>query len=251
MINKTFRIIMIIIFTFLIVLTSIFVARKDYSIEDTSEAVSTEEDVSNWLKEEEGSSQEEKTTINSVESILVIQEENGVVADTTRNVDEKDTTTMSLGVVEEQEPENIDYNYDYEYFYDSSYPVAAEVWVYLKNAGWSDAAAAGAIGNMMLECGGWTMDLQPYADGGGYYGLCQWDLTYADLYYGASVEEQLSWLVESAPSALSGFGYYDYINLTDPGYAAVVFANYYERCADWAVAGRSEAAWEAYNYFVG
>lgn len=55
-------------------------------------------------------------------------------------------------------------------------PVAQQVWDAMKAKGWSDAVCAGIMGNMMAECGGSTLDLNPYChgDSGTSYGLCQW-----------------------------------------------------------------------------
>ena len=257
--NKILRAGAIIILTFIIIFVSIFAARKKISpVEDASNTMISEENTENFseiveiITEEANSIQKEETATNKTKIETTTKEmQNAAVESPQTTVKNTVTTTTTILSKEiEDTYEDIEYDYEYEYAYSGSYPVAAQVWNYLRAAGWSKAATAGAIGNMMLECGGWTMDLQPYVGGDGYYGLCQWYLEYANLYYGASVEEQLAWLVESAPAQFSGYGYYNYINLTDPGYAAIVFANYYERCADWAVAGRDSAAWEAYNYFA-
>ena len=41
------------------------------------------------------------------------------------------------------------------------YPVATYVWQFLDDAGYNDYVIAGIIGNMMVECGGHTLALQP------------------------------------------------------------------------------------------
>lgn len=54
---------------------------------------------------------------------------------------------------------------------------AERVWDYLRSLGYSEAATAGILGNMMAECGGQTLDLDPFIIGytpGFSYGLCQW-----------------------------------------------------------------------------
>ena len=51
------------------------------------------------------------------------------------------------------------------------YPVATEVWLYMKDLGWSDSVCAGIMGNMMSEVGGKTLKLDP-------------NLYYKDTYYG-------------------------------------------------------------------
>lgn len=55
-------------------------------------------------------------------------------------------------------------------------PVAQQIWNAMKSKGWSDNVCAGILGNIMAECGGGTLDIQPYAHGDGKtsYGICQW-----------------------------------------------------------------------------
>jgi hypothetical protein len=62
----------------------------------------------------------------------------------------------------------------------SEYPVATQVWLFLKEElGYSDAVCAGIIGNMMAECGGHTLNLQWNLYNASYhYGLCQWSSRY-------------------------------------------------------------------------
>lgn len=54
--------------------------------------------------------------------------------------------------------------------------IAQQVWDAMKAKGWSDEVCAGIMGNLMAECGGGTLDLNPYChgDSGTSYGLCQW-----------------------------------------------------------------------------
>ena len=133
------------------------------------------------------------------------------------------------------------------------YPVAAQVWNYLvHDMGLSESIAAGVIGNMMCECGGQTLSLQPFIYGYGYYGLCMWYLPYANgrLYAGATVEEQLSFLSETMQSNIEYFGgdWEHFLSLDNPYAAAWYFRYYYERGA-WAdIVGQN--AMKAYEYFV-
>ena len=134
----------------------------------------------------------------------------------------------------------------------AQYPVASQVWQFLKNdMGLSDPVAAGILGNMMAECGGQTLDLQPYIYGYGYYGLCMWYLEYTNgrLYWGSSVEEQLNYLKDTAEWAFNYWGYdWDYFcSLTDAYSAAYMFEIVYER-GTWASI-RGWNAYDAQNYF--
>lgn len=54
--------------------------------------------------------------------------------------------------------------------------IAEQVWNAMKAKGWSDNVCAAILGNMMAECGGNTLELNPYAggDSGTSFGLCQW-----------------------------------------------------------------------------
>ena len=134
----------------------------------------------------------------------------------------------------------------------AEYPVASAVWQYLKaDMGLSDACAAGILGNMMAECGGQTLDLQPYIYGYGYYGLCMWYLEYTNgrLYWGSSVDDQLAYLGDTCAWAMKYWGAsYDYFCSIDNAYdAAWYFTEYYERGA-WADI-RGWNAMDALAYF--
>lgn len=140
----------------------------------------------------------------------------------------------------------------------AKYPTATTVWYLLKAQGYNDAVCAGIIGNMMTECGGHTLELQwqirDYS--GWFYGLCQWHKGYFPEVQGKDVEYQVQYLIDTMPSQFSPFGYSaldNFLNITDPGEAAVVFAKRYERCAntEWNYISRRNNAWVAYNYFVG
>lgn len=58
------------------------------------------------------------------------------------------------------------------------YPIATAVWLQMKSYGWTDAACAGIMGNMMREVGGGTLNLDPDLRYGSHYGLCQWTSRY-------------------------------------------------------------------------
>lgn len=139
------------------------------------------------------------------------------------------------------------------------YPVATQVWLYLKNElGYSDAAAAGIIGNMMAECGGHTLELKWWLyNSSKHYGLCQWSSKYYPQMQGATLEEQLAFMKESFPKVIdeygwlwrSGFNYEDFIAMDDCGDAAIAFCKIYERPGG-TQEYRRGLAQKAYDYFT-
>ena len=140
----------------------------------------------------------------------------------------------------------------------SSSPVAGEVWAFLKSKGYNDAVTAGILGNMMQECGGGTLDLNPYVYNptGKYYGLCQWSKSYG--IHGASTLVQLNYLANTLESNFntygrlykSGFTYKDFCNLTSPEEAAKAYLYAYGRGSFGTCSKRQANARTAYNYFV-
>ena len=119
------------------------------------------------------------------------------------------------------------------------YPVATTVWLFLKEEmGYSDEACAGIIGNMMAECGGHTLELKWWLyNSTNHYGLCQWSAVYYPVMQGASLEEQLEYMITSFPEVINKYGYLyrtdfahdDYATMTDAGDAAYAFCIIYER----------------------
>jgi hypothetical protein len=140
------------------------------------------------------------------------------------------------------------------------YPYATRVWKYIKGLGYSDVACAGILGNLMAECGGLTLELQPliYDTAGEYYGMFQWSLYYYPEADGMSFEEQLEYYKQTSIPTFktcgnnyaSGFTLDDFNQLTDPREAALAFAKIYERCASWTYGIRKDCAEAAYQYFV-
>lgn len=137
-------------------------------------------------------------------------------------------------------------------------PIAAEVWVFLKSKGYNDAVTAGILGNMMQECGGGTLALQPYvySSTGKYYGLCQWSSSFG--LHGATTAVQLNYLANSLEETFntygrlykSGFTYQDFCNLTSPEDAAKAYLYVYGRGSFGTCSKRQANARAAYNYFV-
>lgn len=132
------------------------------------------------------------------------------------------------------------------------YPVACGVWRYLReDMGLSAPVAAGIMGNMMQECGGNTLNLQPYLCVNNFVGLCMWYSPYTNgrLTYGADVTEQLEYLKDTLQKNMELFGGdYSYFcsldNVTD---AAWYFDEYYER-GGWHTV-RARNAQTALEYF--
>lgn len=132
----------------------------------------------------------------------------------------------------------------------AAYPVAAAVWQQLREAGLSEACAAGILGNMAVECGGLTLDLDPYIYSGGYYGLCMWSLFYCPEVDGRGVPGQVQFLLDTLESNIqTGGGSLDtFLKSPDAGSAARYFSDFYERPAAWAQA-RADCAAEALAFF--
>lgn len=144
--------------------------------------------------------------------------------------------------------------------WESEHFYAAKTWEFLKQQGFSNQVASAIIGNMMIETGGGTLDLNPeiYNPSRDYYGLCQWSTYYFPFMADTSFEEQLSYLVESMPKEFknfgfcykSGFTYEDFLAMEDTEQAALAFAKVYERCGSGSYGLRKQAALKAYQYFV-
>lgn len=122
----------------------------------------------------------------------------------------------------------------------ADYPVAAQVYDRLHGWGWSDVCIAGVLGNMMAECGGQTLALEPYddttEDGVRYFGLCQWSMRYNPDVDGLDVDGQLAYLGGNIEGNMAYFGrsqdtYSRWLQSTDAAQAARDFCTYYERGA--------------------
>lgn len=140
---------------------------------------------------------------------------------------------------------------------EEEYPVAAYIWSYFKELGYSNQVCAGILGNIMAEVGGNTLNIQYDIYGSSYYGMCQWNKAYSEV-WGASLEEQCNYLENTIQYEFDtfgsnykrGFGYEDFLNITDVRDAAIAFAKCYERCGSGSYNVRKENAVAAYNYFV-
>lgn len=131
------------------------------------------------------------------------------------------------------------------------YPVACQVWQMLRSQGWSKEVCAGILGNMMTECGGFTLNLvyNAYDPNHRFYGLCQWSLYYVPTIDGLDVESQINYLFDSIETQMSYFGgsLSEFLSITDPTYAAIYFQNFYE-IGD-STESRYRNALVAYEYF--
>jgi hypothetical protein len=139
---------------------------------------------------------------------------------------------------------------------EKEYPAATYIWNYFKELGYSNEVIAGLLGNMMCEVGGNTLDIQ-WNLGTSHYGICQWSVkTYS--IWGASLEQQCKFLDETLEEEMNtfgsvykrGFGYDDFMALTDVESVAKSFAMCYERCSTKTYKTRQRNAIIAYNYFV-
>ena len=127
----------------------------------------------------------------------------------------------------------------------------------MKDQGWNDAVCAGILGNMMAECGGHTLSLQPTASNKYYYGICQWSKGYPNVWY-SNLDSQCEFLVNTieyefntfGSSYKRGFDFSSFLNLNDEKEVAKAFAKCYERCGSSSLNQRQKNATIAYNYFT-
>ena len=137
------------------------------------------------------------------------------------------------------------------------YPEATYVWEQLMDAGYSKAVAAGIMGNLMVETGGFTLALDWDSKTVSYYGICQWNKEYSEI-WGKSLEEQTTFLLTTIKYELNTFGYMykkgftynKFLELTNCRDAALAFASSYERCGKSTYKLRQDCAVDAYNYFI-
>lgn len=139
------------------------------------------------------------------------------------------------------------------------YPVATEVWLIMKSYGWTDAACAGIMGNMMREVGGGTLKLDPNLRYGSHYGLCQWTSRYYQEIFpregwAPSVYEQVAFLRHTILTYDRIEFPYDFteeylLTATDYREVAKKFCDGYERPAENSTR-REKYAEKAWKYFV-
>ena len=139
----------------------------------------------------------------------------------------------------------------------AEYPVATQIWKYMKAQGWNDYVCAGIMGNLMAEVGGQTLNIKYATSSGNYYGMCQWNKNYSKI-WGAGLESQCDYLRDTIKYEFDtygfkyqkGFNFNSFLNMTNAEQAALAFAKSYERCGSGSYSVRQQNAIKAYNYFV-
>lgn len=142
------------------------------------------------------------------------------------------------------------------------YPVATEVWLYMKNEfGWSDIVCAGIMGNLMRETGGDTLHLKPETNSNMGLGLVQWTgKRKEDIFdkYGGmpSIAEQLEFIKDElygtngVRQQVSDWQRDKIFNAKNAAKSAEAFARWFERPASTNYTKRKNNAVKAYEYFV-
>lgn len=146
----------------------------------------------------------------------------------------------------------------------AEYPVATQVWLYMKNEfGWSDTVCAGIMGNMMAECGGcWTSDLDWDVNSSNGFGMIQWlgdrkRQLFSIYGESPSIENQLHFMKDElygtngVTKQVTDSQLNKIMNAKSPEDCAFAFATYFERCGEGHRAIRKGYARRAYEYFVG
>lgn len=142
------------------------------------------------------------------------------------------------------------------------YPIATEVWLYMKNEfGWSDIVCAGIMGNLMRETGGDTFHLKPETNSSTGLGLAQWigqrKKDISNKYGGVpSVAEQLEHIKDElygtngVRQQVSDWQRDKIFNAKTAEKCAAEFARWFERPASTNYAKRKTNAARAYEYFT-
>ena len=142
------------------------------------------------------------------------------------------------------------------------YPVATQVWIAMKNQGWSDVVCAGIMGNLMAETGGTgTLQLHWQSNGENGYGLVQWiggRRSSIKAKYGTypSIKEQVQFIADELYGTngvrvqVTDSQRDKIMNAETPEECAYAFACYYERCHESVRSMRRGFARTAYEYFT-
>lgn len=144
------------------------------------------------------------------------------------------------------------------------YPVATQVWLYMKNElGYSDTVCAGIMGNMMAECGGcWTSDLDWDVHSSSGFGMIQWlggrkRQLFSIYGENPSIEDQLNFMhdelhgTDGVTKQVTNWQLEQIMEADTSEECAYAFACYFERCGEGHRAPRRGYARRAYEYFVG
>ena len=145
----------------------------------------------------------------------------------------------------------------------TKYPEAEIVWDALIDYGLSPEVASGIMGNIMAEVGGQTLDFSEwrYWSRGTHYGIFQWGGGRKQNLlnnFGPDLKDQVEFLLYELEREMNsygyiyktGFGYDEFIAMTDVEQAALAFAKSYERCSSKYYNIRMTNAKKAYNYFM-
>ena len=140
------------------------------------------------------------------------------------------------------------------------YQYSTYLWFRLKCFDLNDYAIAGILGNVMNECGGNTLDINPYAlnKSRTHYGICQWSIEYHPDVFGRDIDSQIEYLVATLQEIFDtygylykkGFTYADFCSIGNVDEAADAFRIIYERPGRGTEATRRYNARLAYCTFV-
>ena len=129
-----------------------------------------------------------------------------------------------------------------------------KIWNFLMDEGFSPAAAAGVMGNLQQES-----NFKTDADNGTHHGIAQWDPgRFANLVKlakskgkdGDDLESQLEFMVkEMRGMTFGGRPYREFIKLKDPGLAAKLFEEEFERSHGQNMDSRLKYADQIYNKY--
>lgn len=171
------------------------------------------------------------------------QEKKKQIEATKKQQSTKKVNKVKTVVSESKDTNNIENNNSLDITKDvgkNEYPIATKIWNYLKNLGYTDAQAAGVLGNMMVEAGGGTLNINPSAHNSAHWGICQWSKKYCPQVWGSGLDYQLNF-------------YKSYVKTSPPNGSvsdvAYWFWKEYERSSHYSQK-RTDCAWKAYNYFV-
>ena len=142
----------------------------------------------------------------------------------------------------------------------AEYPVATEVWLTMKEFGWSDVVCAGIMGNLMRETGGDTLNLKPKSNSSSGFGLVQWTgQRKKDMFnkYGHSptIAEQVEFMKDElfgsngVRKQVTDQQRKRIFEASTPGKCAAEFARWFERPASKNYSKREANARKAYYYF--
>lgn len=256
------KIIMTTMITCSLVLNGFVITEADPSKEELQSAITEQENIKQhahnmaesarylgWSEDDEliKTLQEKWKTANTLQEIHQETLKQTILAEQEKRKKEEEARRLEAERIAKQQAEEARWAQK-----QTQYPVATTVWRQMKSYGWNDAVCAGIMGNMMAEVGGQTLNLKYTANNGSYYGLCQWNKAYKQV-WGADLITQCEFLRSTIAYELNTYGksynYNSFLNLTDCQTAALVFARSYERCGSGSYGVRQSNAVKAYNYF--